>query len=52
MIKNLIDLLQVNDFIGYSERLDIAKGKYALPTTFGGVFKNIKRRIWPTRQSK
>ena len=52
MIKNLIDLLQMDDFIGYSERLDTAKGRYAIPTTFSGLVKNIKRRIWPKKQSK
>jgi hypothetical protein len=52
MIKNLIDLLQVNDFIGYTDRIDFAKGKHAIPTTFKGVIKNIKRRIWPKKQSK
>jgi len=52
MIKNLIDLLQTNNFYGQSKAIDIAKGKYAIPYTWSDLGKNIKRRLWPTRKSK
>ncbi len=52
MIKNMIDLLNTNDFYGKSENIDIAKGKYALPLTWKEVWKNIKRRLWQKRKSK
>jgi len=50
MIKLIIDLLQVNPYYGVSERIDIAKGKNAIPKTWKGLWENIKRRIWPTRK--
>jgi hypothetical protein len=52
MIKTIIDLLQTNQFYGVSENVDIAKGKYAIPYTFGDIGKNIKRRLWQKRKSK
>ena len=51
MIKNIIDLLNTNHFYGVSERVEIAKGRYALPTTWKETFKWIKR-IWQRRKSK
>jgi hypothetical protein len=42
MVKNIVDLLQTNDFYNQSERIDIAKGRYELPTTWSGMFKLIK----------
>lgn len=52
MIKNIIDLLQTHDFYGKSHRIDIAKGRYAIPYTWKDLGKNIKRRLWPTNKSK
>lgn len=43
MIKNLIDLLSVNDYYNVSERVDIAKGKYALPMSWKDSWNKIKR---------
>lgn len=43
MINNIIDLLNTNDFYGVSDNIDIAKGKYALPTGWKDAFKKIKR---------
>lgn len=50
MIKLIIDLLQVNPYYGVSERMDIAKGKNAIPQTWKGLWTNIKRRLWPIRK--
>lgn len=44
MINNIVDLLNTNEFDGVSENIDIAKGKYALPTSWKDAFKKIKRR--------
>ena len=52
MIKGIIELLNTGDHYGISERIDIAKGKYALPFTWKEGIKNIKRRIWLIRTLK
>ncbi|MEY4457269.1 MAG: hypothetical protein RLY15_1533 [Bacteroidota bacterium] len=46
MITNLIDLLQLQEFYGVSERVDIAKGKYEYPWTWKQGWKVIKRRYY------
>ena len=50
MIKLIIDLLQVNPYYGQSQRIDIAKGKNAIPKTWKGLWENIKRRLWQKRK--
>lgn len=46
MIKVVIDLLNSNEWYGTkSEIVEIAKGKYELPTNFKGTIAKIKR-IW------
>lgn len=52
MIKGIIDLLNAKEYYGVSERIDIAKGRYAIPLTWKDAWKNIKRRIWQTRRLK
>jgi hypothetical protein len=52
MIKTIIDLLQTNEFYGVSQNVNIAKGKHAIPYTFKDIGKNIKRRLWPIKESK
>jgi hypothetical protein len=52
MIKTIIDLLQSNQFYGVSENVDIAKGKYAIPSSFSDIGKNIKRRLCQKKESK
>ena len=44
MIKILIELLQEDDFLDGGEAIQIAKGKYELPTTLKGVKNKIKRQ--------
>ena len=46
MITNLIDLLQLQEFYGVSERIDIAKGINEYPWTWKEGWKNIKRRYY------
>lgn len=49
MITNIIDLLNTMDFYAVSERVDIAKGMYSIPTSFNGAKKQIKR-IWKSKK--
>ena len=49
MIKGIIDILVLEDFYGYSERIDIAKGKYKLPSTLSESGKLLKR-IWKSKK--
>jgi hypothetical protein len=44
MIKILLELLQQDDFLDGGEAIQIAKGKYELPTTLKGATKKIKRQ--------
>lgn len=50
MINNIIELLNTSKFYGVSENIDIAKGKYEIPSTWSDTFKNIKRRLWQIRK--
>jgi len=43
MIKNIIDLLQKDKYYNVSERVEIAKGKYKLPSTWKESWNKIKR---------
>jgi len=52
MIKGIIELLITGDHYGVSERVDIAKGKYQMPTTWKELWKYIKRTLWQIRKSK
>jgi hypothetical protein len=45
MIKNIIDLLAMDDYYGQTRVIDTAKGKYKIPYTWGEVKKQLKR-IW------
>jgi hypothetical protein len=45
MIRNIIDILAMNDYYGISRNVDTAKGKYKIPYTWGEVRKQLKR-IW------
>mgnify|MGYP000999193041 FL=1 len=44
MIKEIIQLLNTNDFIGKSEIIDIAKGKYKVPLSVKEAWNQRKRR--------
>jgi len=49
MVKNIIDLLNTNDFYGVSKKVDIAKGINEIPTSVKGASKQIKR-IWKSKK--
>jgi hypothetical protein len=43
MIKNIIDLLQIDNFYGKNERINLAKGKYLYPRSLKEMKEMIKR---------
>jgi hypothetical protein len=45
MIRNILDLLQLDEFYGKSENIEIAKGKYQLPTSVKQAYKQAKREL-------
>ena len=45
MIKNILELLALDNHYAQSENIEIAKGKYQLITTWRDAFKQIKRKI-------
>ncbi len=49
MIKNILDLLQ--EVKGETENIQIAQGKYALPTSVKNSYKLIKQ-VWQKKNTK
>jgi hypothetical protein len=49
MIKAVLELLQLHEWLNCSENIEIAKGKYELPKTFKGATKKIKRE-WQSKR--
>lgn len=45
MIKNIVAMLQIDEFIGVSNNIDIAKGKYKLHTSLRKMWKQGKREL-------
>jgi hypothetical protein len=43
MIKNILDLLKLDDYYGVSPYIDIAKGKYQAPKTVKEAINKRKR---------
>lgn len=51
MIKNIIDLLGIDNFHATDETIEIAKGKYKIPNTFKEMVKQIKReQLWKRKR--
>lgn len=48
MIKNILELLALNEHYGQSEVIEIAKGKYKIITSWRQGFEKIKRQ-WKIR---
>jgi hypothetical protein len=44
VIKNIIAMLQIDDFYGESQNIQIAKGLYSIPEDMKGMWKLEKRR--------
>ena len=51
MLKNIIDILSVDDFYKTSETIQIAKGRYEFPTTLNSTIKYIKRKWYGSRNN-
>lgn len=49
MIKNVIDLLNFDNFYGISHDIDIAKGKYKYPHTIKEA-QLLLKRIWKSKR--
>ena len=45
MIKSILELLTFNEYLGQSELIEIAKGKYKIPYTVSAAFKQFKRDL-------
>jgi hypothetical protein len=45
MIKEILNLLMMDNHYGVSETIEIAKGKYELPNSWTNTFNQIKRDI-------
>lgn len=45
MIRNILDLLKLDEFYGKSENIEIAKGKYQIPITVKQAYKQGKRTL-------
>lgn len=44
MLKAIIDMLKTDDFIDAHEVIQIAKGKYKVPTSAKEILDNVRRR--------
>jgi hypothetical protein len=50
MLKQIFELLQCTEHYGQSELIEIAKGKFELPSTFKKGYTQIKREMkWPKK---
>ena len=47
----IIKLLNIDNFYGISEEIEIAKGKYKLPLTLKEGLKQIKRKKYEKRNN-
>lgn len=45
MIKQILDMLKIDDFYGKSAFIDIAKGKYKIPNSIREAYKQGKREL-------
>lgn len=43
MLKNILDILQIDDFLEASENIQIAKGLYSYETGIKAMYKQKKR---------
>jgi hypothetical protein len=46
MIKNIIEMLKLDDHFGISENIEIAKGKYKLESNIKKMYKHEKRKLY------
>ena len=46
MIKNIVDMLKLDDHFGISDNVEIAKGKYKLESNVKKIYKQEKRKLY------
>ncbi len=46
MIKNIVDMLKLDNHFGISENVEIAKGKYKLESNLKKIYKQEKRKLY------
>ena len=47
----VLKLLNIDEFYGISEEIEIAKGKYKMPETIKEGFKQVKRAYYEERSN-
>ena len=52
MIQQIVAMLQLDDFYGNTETIDIAKGKYKLNTSIRKAIKQGKRELINKRNGR
>lgn len=45
MIQNILNLLQFDEFYGKTDNIEIAKGKYHIPSSIKEAYKQGKRQL-------
>ena len=45
MIKNIVDMLKLDDHFGISENVEIAKGKYKLESNLKKIYKKFQVQV-------
>jgi hypothetical protein len=45
-MKEILELLALDEYNGVSERIEIAKGKYQIPFTWKDVWYKLKRHYY------
>ena len=50
MIENILEILSLEEWMGKSENIEIAKGKYKIPLTIKAKRKQLKRqKVWQSK---
>ena len=52
MIKGIIDMLKLSDHVGFSESIEIAKGKHELKDSVSGIWKQSFREFKVKRNGR
>jgi hypothetical protein len=52
MIKEIIDMLKISDFVGVSDSIEIAKGKHELKDSVREIWKQSFRELKAKRNGR
>jgi hypothetical protein len=51
MIKNILEMLKIDNFYNESETIEIAKGKFKLEKNYKNIYKQKVRKLsWPKKE--